>query len=812
MFSNYFKIAIRNILRQRSYSFINIIGLSIGMACCILILLFVRYELSYDRFNENADHVYRVTREWFNSDGVSNFHLARVAPPVGPLLKNDFPHMVLEEARVLQDYQTYLRIQDNPVIEDRFFWAEPSILKILTIPFIEGNPETALMQPSSIVLTQSAARKYFGTADPMGKTINYRHLRDLKVTGIVQNVPENSHFKYDFLASFVTLYDSTIMGRGEIEGDWGGNNFLTYILLPEGFPIQQLQEQIPAFIDRHLEEAYRQMGRALPSKPLHFYNALHFQKLTDIHLHSHLTTELEQNGDINTVYIFSAIAFFILAIACINFMNLSTARSSKRAREIGIRKVLGAYRRQLIRQFIGESMVTVGFAAMLALIIVEFGLGWFRAFTQRDLSFNVLSDPVLLLGIILLAGTVGLLSGGFPAFMLSSFQPVEVLKGDLFASRKSLLRTILVVFQFAISVTLIIAVGIVFQQMHYVQEKNLGYNKNELVVLPSSSKIRMNLDEFKSQLLQNSNIVSVSGSRLVPSDMLLNSAPASVMEDNKSVQMNFRLAMQEVDYDFFKTYQIPFESGRDFSRDYGTDDSAAFILNESAVRQLGWGTHQAVGQQMIYGQRHGRVIGVVRDFNFESLHHQIVPIIFFINNGGIEQVTVRLSGRDIPGALEFLKQKWAEYRPDYPFDYTFLDDQLNSLYSKDEKLGDVFGVFAVLAIVIACLGLFGLISYSAEVRTKEIGIRKVLGSSVSGIVVLISREFLTLILIANAIAWPLAYFTMNGWLQGFAYRIHIGIWLFLASCILTLIIAFLTLSYQAVKAALGNPVEALRYE
>jgi len=812
MFTNYVKIAIRNILRQRSYSFINIVGLSIGMACCILILLFVRYELSYDRFNVNADRVYRVTREWFNEDGTSNLHLARVAAPVGPLLKNDFPNIVLEEARVMQDYQTFLRIQDNPIIEQHFFWAEPAILKILTIPFIEGNPETALTEPFSLVMTKSAAKKYFGSVDPLGKTINYEHTHDMKITGVVQDVPENSHFKYDFLASFETLYDSTIMGRRNIEGNWGGNNFLTYIILPKGFPIQQLANQIPAFLDRHLGEAYRAEHVSLPPRPLHDYNTLHFQSLTDIHLHSHLTTELEQNGDITTVYIFSAIALFVLAIACINFMNLATARSSKRAREIGIRKVLGAHRQQLMRQFMGESTATVGLAALFALIIVEFARGPFNAFTQRDLSFNLLSDPSLLFGIVLMTGIVSLLSGAFPAFMISSFQPVSVLKGDLFASRKSMLRTVLVVTQFVISVTLLIAVGIVFEQMQYVRERSLGYNKNDLVVLPASSTIRSNLEEIRSQLLQNPNVVAVAGSRLVPSNMLLNNWGASVVENDKPVRLNFRLAVQEVNYDFFQTYQIPFTCGRDFSRDHPTDDSVAFILNESAAHQLGWTADQAVGKHMIYGGRKGIVVGVVHDFNFESLHNHIVPIIFLINKGGIQQVTVRLTGHDMPGTLEFLKQQWVRYRPDYPFDYTFLDDKLANLYGKDQKLGDVFGIFAVLAIIIACLGLFGLVSYSAEVRTKEIGIRKVLGSSVPSIVTLISKEFLLLILLANAIAWPLAYYIMTVWLEAFAYRIHIGIWVFLGSGVLALLIATLTLSYQAIKAALRNPVEALRYE
>ncbi|MGA9407671.1 MAG: ABC transporter permease, partial [Bacteroidota bacterium] len=680
MLGNYIKIALRNILRQRIYSFINILGLAIGIACCILILLFVRYELSYDTFNKNSDRIYRVTREWFNQDGTSNLHLARVAPPIGPLLKNDFPNIVLEEARFMHDYNTFLKIQNNSVIEKKFYWAEPSAFKIFTIPFIEGDPNVALQEPNSVVITESSAKKYFGSGDPMGKTINYEHVRDLKITGIIKDVPEYSHFKYDFLASFLTLNDSVIMGRKYLEGNWSSNNYLTYILLPEKFPIHELENKIPGFIDTHVGELYKQENVPLPPRAIHNYDILHFQKLTDIHLHSHLTTEIEENGDISNVYIFSSIALFVLIIACINYMNLATARSAKRAREIGIRKALGAYRLQIMKQFIGESMVTVLIALCLSVLIVELVLTPFSHFADRDLTFNLFSDPVLTIGILFLALTVGFISGTYPAFMLSSFRPVSVLKGERNFSQKSTFRTVLVVVQFTISVTLLIFMGIVFQQMQYVKNKDLGYDKDHLIVLPSSEKIINNLESFKGQLLQNPNIKMVTSSRLVPSNMLLNNRGGSVYEGSKTVPLNFRLAVQEVDYDFLKTYGINVVAGRDFSKEYATDDSAAFILNESAARQLGWTVQDAIGKPMRYGMEKGRIIGVVHDFNFESLHNAIVPIIFLITKTGNTQVTVRISGDNIPATLDFLKQKWAEYRPDYPFEYSFLDDQLAGLY------------------------------------------------------------------------------------------------------------------------------------
>ncbi len=812
MLKNYLKIALRNIFRQRIYSFINIIGLAVGIACCILILVFVRYELSYDKFNKKAGRIYRVTREWFNEDGTSSLHLARVAPPIGPLLKNDFPNIVLEEARFLQDYNAFLNIKNNPVIENNFYWAESSIFKIFTISFIEGDPNTALKEPKTLVITESAAKKYFGDEDPMGKTIQYEHEGNLKITGVVKDVPENSHFKYDFLASFITLYDSAIIGRKTLEENWGSNNYLTYILLPKHFSIDELKNKIPSFIDKYVSQVIKRENDQMPAKALHNYTTLHFQELTDIHLHSHLTTEIEENGDIKNVYIFSAIAFFVLLIACINFMNLATARSSKRSREIGIRKVLGAYRQQLMKQFMGESMLTVIISLFFAIIIVEVVLRPFSNFSNRDLNFNLFSDPLVLVGILVITIAVGFIAGSYPALMLSSFKPVTVLKGNKIFSRKSTFRTILVILQFTISVTLIIAMGVVFQQMEYINSKDLGYNKDHLVILPSSGKIKDNLESFKSQLLQNPDIKVVTSSRLVPSNMLVNNWGAQIFEEKKPIPLKFRLAVEEVDYDFFKTYQIKFTTGRDFSKKYATDDSAAFILNESAAHQLGWTAQKAIGKQMKYGDKNGRIVGVVHNFNFESLHNEIVPIIFLITKRGNNQVTVRISGQNIPAALKFLKKKWAEYKPEYPFNYTFLDNQLAGLYNKDQKIGDVFGIFAVIAIIIACLGLFGLASYTAEVRTKEIGIRKVLGAKVSGIVSLLLKEFLLLIFIANLIAWPLSYYFMNKWLNEFAYKTGISLWLFVAAGVIAMTITVLTISYQSIKAATANPVKSLRYE
>lgn len=816
MFKNYLKIAFRNILKHKVYSLINILGLAIGMACSILILLWVRDELSYDRFHANAESIYRVTREWKNQDGETSLHLARVAPPIGPLLKNDFPSIVEDVVRIRADYNTLLKLDDRTFVEDNFFWAEANVFDIFSFPFLKGDPATALKEPNSVVLTEAMAQKYFpkestiGETDPLGKTINYEGEADLKVTGVVQNIPQNSHFKFDFLGSFITL--ENFFGKEFMASNWGRNNYLTYLLLPEGFSPDVLREQIPGFLDKHISQlVINETGQPPANKPSRT-NQLHLQKLTDIHLHSHLTTEIEQNGDIVNVYLFSAIAFFILLIACINFMNLATARSAKRAREIGMRKVLGAYRKQLIGQFLGESLLIAALALIIAVSVVEAVLPYFNDFVGKNLSLSIWQNPEMILGLIAITLFVGLVSGSYPAFLLSSFRPVRVLKGEDKSSGKSAFRRVLVVSQFTISIALIISMGIVYHQLDFLRHKKLGFNKEQVVILQASGDMQENFETIRSRLMQNSSILNVSASRLIPSNKLLNSWGGQVLDGEETVPLTFRLAVVEVNYDFFQTYEMPLLAGRDFSREYATDDSAAFVLNRAAVEKLGWTVEEAVNKSMIYGERNGRVIGVVEDVHFESLHNKIVPIIYLINGAGSYQFALRLSGQDIPASLAFIKNIWTEYQPDYPFEYRFLDEQLGALYDSEENLGKIFGIFSLLAVVIACLGLYGLAAFSAEQRTKEIGIRKALGASVKNLVGLLSKEFLKLVIIANIIAWPVAWYAMNRWLENFAYRINIAWWVFILAGTLALAIALLTVAYQAIKAAVANPVKSLRYE
>ncbi|QQS35414.1 MAG: ABC transporter permease [Ignavibacteriales bacterium] len=810
MFLNYLKIALRNLKKYKAYSFINIFGLAAGLACSILIMLYVIDELSYDQHHEKKDRIYRVTREWLNQDGESSLHLARVAPPIGPLLKQDYPDLVLDVVRVLADYSTLLKVGDKNFVEEKFFWAEENIFDIFSFDMIRGDPSTALKEPKSVVLTESSAKKLFGTTDVLGKYIAYENEGDLKVTGVIKDVPENSHFRFDFLGSFITLVN--FLPENTLTTNWGSNNYLTYVVLPEEIPAEVLLEKFPGFLDKHLTPVIINFTGQPPVNKPSKTNKLHLQKLTDIHLTSHLTTELEENGDIDNVYLFSAIAFFILFIACINFMNLATARSARRFKEIGMRKVLGAAKTQLIKQFLGESVIISFLSLIIAITLVELLLSSFNNFIHKELKLNLFTNPEALIIITALTFFVGIMAGSYPAFHLSMFNPIRALKGGKDISGKSTFRSVLVVIQFVISIGLIISMGIVWDQMEFIKNQKLGLNKDEVVVLETSASMRENIEDIKTQLKQNPNILKVASSDLIPSDMLINSLGGRLVDGDKTEPVGFRLAMVNIDTDFIDTYDIKLLAGRNFSLEYQTDDSSAFILNEAAVKQLGWNIQDAVGKPFFYGGRNGKIVGVVQNFNFETLHNSIVPIILLNRSFMGYQMSVKINSADIQSTIDFLKSKWKEYRPDYPFSYTFLDDQFASLYEEEQTLGDIFGLFSILAILIACLGLLGLASFTAEQKTKEIGIRKVLGATTPGIVIMFSKDFMKLIIVANIIAWPLTYYLMSSWLEGFAYRVQLDISTFIISGILALVITLLTVSYQAIKVAIANPVKSLRYE
>ena len=792
MFRNYLKIAFRNLLRRKLYSLINVLGLALGMACCLLIILFIQDELSYDRFHEKAEQIYRVAKIEKRNEGVVNYPL--VFPVVAPKLQQDFPE-VLNAVRFDPQLSVLVSRENKQFLEQRFFYADSSVFDVFTFPLIKGDPKIALKEPYTLILTEEMAEKYFGSEDPLGQTLSIDNRHDYKITGVLKNIPHNSHMKFDFLASMATE-EAENPRYGKL---WAWSCY-TYLLLPRDYSPSELEKKFPDFILRNRNEQ--------AAKAWTFY----LQPLTKIHLYSNLSYEIEPNSDIKHIYIFSGIGFFILLIACINFMNLATARSSNRAKEVGVRKVLGADRSQLAKQFLGESLVFSFIALPLAVAVVEIVLPAFNALTNKAVTLSSLSHQAASLGLIGVVLLVGIISGSYPAFFLSAFHPSEVLRGKLRAGVKSsFFRRILVVVQFAISIVLIVGTVIIYSQLDFIRNKKLGFDKEHVVVVRiEEPEMQKRYEPFRQGLLQNPGIVSVTGSTCFPG---INPNLSPFVPEGAEDKEPLKLRHVLVDYDFIRTFGIEVKEGRDFSRDFQTDAKQAFVINESAAQEFGWET--SAGKKLTdLDLGSGYVIGVVKDFHFRSKHQKIEPLILSIrpDERYIYFISVKYDQANARKILSFLQKKWKEYSPDRPLDYFFLDENFDKLYRAEERLSQIFSVFSFLAIFIACLGLFGLASFTAEQRTKEIGIRKTLGASAANIVLLLSKEFTKWVIVANALAWPLAYFAMNRWLQNFAYRISIGLWMFFLGAGLALAIAFFTISFQTVRAALANPIDALRYE
>lgn len=813
MLQNYFKIAFRNLMRHKVFSLINLFGLTIGLACCLLIALFILDELSYDRYHEKADRIYRVTRSFLEKDGSVQLHLGHVAPPFGPLIKEDFKE-VEEVVRILQTTRNF-RYEDKVFNEQNVFLAEENLFKIFSIDVLKGNPDKALVDPFTVMVSDEMAKKYFGNEDPMGKDMQVDGLFAAKVSGVFKKLPANSHWHPDFLVAFSTLRNPNVYGEEGLRTNWGNNSFSTYLLLPKDYDPKKLETQFPDFLDRHMNPSMSPDGAAI--KPSSF-TKLYLNKMTDIHLHSQLDSEIEPNGDIKRVYIFGAIALLILLIACINYMNLATARSATRAKEIGIRKVAGAQQGELMRQFLSESLLMTLLAMILAVGVTWLCLPMLESLTGKDLTIQSIFNwrfAALAAGVTAL---VGLMSGTYPAIFMSSFQPIAVLKGVFKVGGGNVsLRKVLVVGQFAISIILISCTGIVFQQLQYMQNKSLGFDKEHVITLPYYSNLDERWEAFRNDLLLNSNVKQAGRSLLVPSNRLLNSYGTAKTQMGDSLMTSSEtLYMVFTDYDFFDTYGIPFAGGRPFSRDFKTDDSTAFIINEAAMRMIGWQKpEQGIGQPFEYGGRKGRLVGIVKDFNFESLHSNINPMVFFIPQSGgfsYSDISIKIDGNNIQNALSAIEKTWQQFLPDFPYQYTFVDESFGQLYEAEQRQGRLFTIFSGIAIFIACLGLFGLAAFATAQRVREIGIRKVLGASVGNIVTLISKDFLWLVLIAAVIAVPVAWYAMSNWLSDFAYRINLPWWMFVVAGIVALLVALGTVSMQAIRAAITNPVESLRSE
>jgi len=805
MLKNYIKIALRNLRRNKLYSVLNITGLAIGITCCMLILLYVQDELSYDRFHEKSTRIYRATTHFVLKDRIMDF--ASTAHVQGPMFKEEYPEV--ENYVRFNSYgsRRMIRYEDVSYAEEKFIWVDNSVFDVFSFNLIKGNPKEALTKPNMVVITEDIAEKYFGDQDPIGKNLRIHNDELYMVTGIVENIPTNSHIRPDFLASFITL---DLQPTGNAAADLVNNvDYYTYLLLEEGADYKALEQKFVGFIEKYLSPLISSIGGSA---------RYDLQPLTSIYLHSDLENELERTGDIAYVWLFSGIGLFILLLACLNFMNLSTARSANRAKEVGLRKVVGAQRAQLIKQFIGESMILTFIAILLSLFLVFFTLPIFNNISGKNLAMTYLSNPVLLLGLFGFFIIVSLIGGSYPAFFLSAFRPVEVLQGRLRRGAKnSVLRIALVSLQFTVSIVLIIGTLIVSKQLNYVRNKNLGYDKDHIIALRiRNEETQKRHEALRNALLTNPNILSVSASSSLPLGQ--NSFSAHHIAGQPLSEM-IMLHTQIVDEHFIDTYNMEIVEGRNFSRDFPTDLQEAIIVNEATVRKLGW-QDEPLGKEIdalmsMTEMKTYRIIGVIKDYHFLSLHEEIQPLVLYNANpygGDYYRMSLRVRPENIQGTIGFLRSKWREFDSQYPLEFAFLDDQYDALYRAEERLGKLFGYFTALAILIGCLGLFGLSAYSAEQRTKEIGIRKVLGATTSNVTMLLVREFTKWVLLAVLIAWPVGYYIMNTWLQNFAYRIGLGVDTFLLAALLALVIAIMTVTYQAVKAAVANPVESLKYE
>lgn len=812
MFRNYLKIAFRNIAGNPLFSMINIVGLAIGLACCIVISVFVNYELSYDKHWKDADRTYRVTRDFFSND----LKLVRVAPPIGPLLAEDFGE-IESFTRAMQPGGITLSRGDLSIVEERIIIADGNLFEFFDLEFVAGDSATALAAPTNIVLSERAADRYFGSEDPMGQTLNVMGQVDLTVTGIFRDLPDNTHMAFEVVTSIQIV--PIMMGPNALES-WGSNNYFTYLRLPPGYDPNALEAQFESFLIKH-------RGEDAPSD-----TALGLQALPDIHLTSNRDAEWRSNGSLAVVYTFSAVAFVVLLIACVNFMNLTTARSTQRAREVGIRKVVGARRNQVTAQFLGESVLLTAIAMLLAVAIVELTLPAFAAFLEKPLTFS-LADPATLL--VLLAGTVlvGLFAGSYPAFFLSQFRPVDVLKGVASGSGSGLMRRGLVVFQFATSIALLIATGVVMAQMHYARTMDMGFNKERNLIheLPYFSDLWELYDPLRAELEQHPDIESVVYSSRIPSQQNLDGSgyvPEGVQTSDDAF---VGLSDIKVDAHWFEHYEVEFLAGRPFRPNEmriasPTEEepvvTAWAVLNESAARRFGWTPDEAVGKVIRQPANrdltqfyHREIVGVIPDIHFSSLHHEKKATVYGEPHPRYQRhVSIRVAPGDPEAAIEHFEAVWRRLAPNEPLNWYFLDDSFDSRYRAEAKQAKMFAMFSLFAVFVATLGLFGLASFTTERRTKEIGIRKVMGASVRDIVFLLTSDFTKLVLFANLIAWPLAYYFMNQWLTRFAYKAPFAewAWLFVAAGLAALAAAWLTIALQAGRAATSRPVLALRYE
>ena len=805
MLKNYIKIAFRNLFRKKLYSFLNITGLAIGFACSFLLLFYIQDELSFDRFHEKGDRIFRVETDLSTSE--RTLLAATCANPMGPMLKTDYPE--IEEIVRFSSYgqQKIMQYGEKMFYEEKFLWVDANIFDVFTFAFLKGDPREALVRPNTMVITRDMAVKYFGDEDPIGKSLRFNNDSLYEVTGVLENIPHTSHMRPDFLASIETL---NLKPSGNAVRDLLTEiNYYTFLLLREGADPAALEQKFPGFLDKTIGPAMTAMKGSA---------RLTLRPVAEIYLYSDRENDQERTSSVTFVYLFAGIGLFILLLACLNFMNLSTARSANRAREVGLRKVVGAHKRQLIQQFLGESAVITFIAAAISLVLVFLSMPLFRTLSGKDLQAGFLLAPVFLLGLLALVLLISLIGGSYPAFFLSAFRPIETLQGKLKrGSKRSLMRIVLVSFQFTVSIILIIGTLTVGKQLTHIRNKNLGYDKDHVVsILVRNPETQKKLETIKSVFQQNPDVLAAAASATTPlgwSDFR-GDHPVGKAENEM-----FMMFVQFVDEDYVNLYDMKILEGRNFSREFPNDPQNSIIINQTAARKFGWEedplTHELeVGHEAFRKKTRFKVIGVVEDFHFQSLHEEVNPMILYNSclYGSFNQVSVKMRPENVQSTMAFLKTKWNEIDSQYPFEFTFVDDQFDELYRAEERMGSLFGYFTALAIAIGCLGLFGLTSFTAEQRTKEIGIRKILGASVSGIIILLVREFTKWVLLAVFIAWPIGYLVMNSWLQNFAYRISVGVDTLVLAALMALAVSLLTVSFQSIRAALAEPVKSLRYE
>jgi len=797
-------------LKYKTYFFLNTSGLAIGLGCFLLMALYVLDELSYDRFNDKADRIYRI-----NADirfGGGDLHAALSSDMMGPMLKKDYPEV-----------ETYTRIYNNTgsklikkgtsyINEDNVAHADSTFFDVFSFPAIAGDLHTALNDPNTVVITESTAKKYFGTTDVLGKTIetNDKGSTVYKITAVIRDMPQNSHFRYDFLFSMKN-----------VDYQWGqyvSHNFHTYLLLRKGTDYKAFQKKFPEYTARYVLPQIQQIMKINSMDDFKKSgNMLEYSliPLTQIHLYSKQTYELAPGGNIQYVYIFSAVALFILLIACVNFMNLSTARSANRSREVGIRKVLGSGRKELIFQFLSESTLMALFSLVIGIGIAWMALPLFNSVSNKSMHISHLFSPLLLPLLIILPFAVGLVAGSYPAFFLSGFKPIQVLKGKLkLGSKSGGVRSVLVVFQFSTSILLIIGTIVIYRQLNFIQSKDLGFNRDQVLIVDGAYSLKDNASVFKNEVLQFNGVVSGTMSSYLPVDNSSRSDNVFFKEAVADVKSGLDMQQWYVDYDYMKTLGMQVIQGRNFSRDFG-EDSSTVIINETTAKILGY--KNPVGQKLYSLDNNNKtvphtIIGEVKNFNFESLRQDIGPLCFFLGGKDCSLISFKVKAGSVIPLLNQVETKWKSMVPGMPFSYRFLDDSFDDMYKTEDRVGKIVFTFSVLAILIACLGLFGLATFIAEQRTKEIGIRKVLGASVQNIVTLMSRDFVRLVIISFVLAAPIGWYFMHQWLQDFVYRVSIGWWVFAAAGSLALVIALVTVSFKAIGAALTNPVVSLRSE